>query len=183
MTVSCSRLQYLDSITDHSWLVSIDHNNQRWGLRPSAGPTSSLQPSSKPNHAASLCSTCAWWHEGFRKSSILKMSAVWKCWLIILKMSAVWKWRWRKILKMSSISGWLSQYRGHCSKGSTSSLQHFSWLSLIGEDGLGPGYLNVWNVIKGDYFSSFFQLLQLYGQILVCIVFIKRKITSIHVCR
>ena len=41
----------------------------------------------------------------------------------------------------TSISGWQWRCRGRCSKGWRSSLQHFSWLSLIGEGGLGPRYL------------------------------------------
>ncbi len=78
-------------------------------------------------------------------------------------MSAVWKWRWRKILKMSSISGWLSQCRGHYSKGSTASLQRFSWLSQIGVCGLDPGYLNIRDIIRGGYFSPFSDITSLYS--------------------
>ena len=62
-----------------------------------------------------------------------------------------------------------------CGQGCKSSFQHCSWFSLIGKDWLGPGYLNLWNIIKGHFFNlSSLQILQLYGQFFL-IVFYQRK--------
>ena len=75
-----------------------------------------------------------------------------------------------------------SRINCRCVRGCKSSFQHFSWFSLIGKDWLGPGYLNLWNIIKGDFFYLFsLQILQLYGQFFFSLYFIKGN-NYLHPC-
>ena len=50
------------------------------------------------------------------------------------------------------ISRWQLQYRDRYNTACRSSLQHSSWHSLIGEGGLGPRSLKIWNVFRCGYF-------------------------------
>ena len=50
-----------------------------------------------------------------------------------------------------SISRWQLQHHDRCNTAWRSSLQHFSWHLVIGEGGLGPRFLKIWNVLRVGY--------------------------------
>ena len=69
-----------------------------------------------------------------------------------------------------------SRINCRCVRGCKSSFQHFSWFSLIGKDWLGPGYLNLWNIIKGDFLYLFFSPdITTLWPVFFLIVFYQRK--------